>query len=202
MFSISGTIQVQEDGSSPDINNRVELFFDHTGNTDWRAIPHEKWTRVPFREQVLEFELSGPDDPDLAIPESYYKVVKAQSDKLTIFLTAWRRWPNWRTSVFTFDCVSLVPLSQVNVPPIVPELAGLSVTTVDKALEGGRTSPSGEPAVLSEPAPGGQPAGQPPIIPGAGGVPEKKNSFWITLVSIVVLSGLVVAGIWNARRHK
>ena len=202
LFSMNGVIQVQEGGSSPDINNRVELYFDHTGNTDWRAIPHEKWTQVPFQEQELEFEVTGEEDPDLARVERYYSVVKARSDKMTIFLTAWRRWANWRTTHFTFDCMSLAPLSQVNVAPIVPELAGLSVTTVDQALQGGQVVPQGEPAIVTQPGPGGQPAAQPPAFPAAGGEPEKKNSLWVTLVSIVVISGLVVAGVWNARRQR
>lgn len=202
LFSMNGVIQVQKGGSSPDINNRVELYFDHSGNTDWRAIPHEKWIQVPFREQELEFEVSDEEDPDLATVETYYSVVKARSNTMTIFLTAWRRWPNWRTTNFTFDCLSLAPLSQVNIGPIVPELAGLSVTTVDKALAGGQVLPQGEPAIMTQPGPGVQPAGQPPLFPPAGGEPEKKNSLWVTLVSIVVISGLVVAGIWNARRQR
>jgi len=111
-FSISGTIQAQHGARG----HFVELLFDHTGGSDWRAIPHEQWTLLPWKEQELEFNTSGPDDPDIAMIESYSATVRARSDKITIFLSAWRLWPNWRTTIFTLDCISLVPLSSLAQP--------------------------------------------------------------------------------------
>jgi hypothetical protein len=231
MFSISGTIEVQEGASSPDINHRALLYFDQKGGTDWRAIPHEEWTVIPWREQSLEFKRSGPDDPDIAEIEDYYQVVRAESDKLTIFLMGWRRWANWRTGRFTFDCVSLVPLGTVNVVGVVPRLSEISVTTVDDALEAGSAAPPGaapasaepavvpatgnekrgeimEPAVVG-PAEDGESDGTTPsdsaavIIPPSGGVIESTgNALLIGAVSIILIVGLVGAGIWNARRQK
>jgi hypothetical protein len=230
MFSISGTIEVQPGGSSPDINHRTLLYFDQKGGTDWRAIPHEDWTTIPWREQELEFRRSGPDDPDIAEIEDYYQVVRAESDKLTVFLMAWRRWANWRTGRFTFDCVSLVPLGTVNVAGVVPRLSEISVTTVDDALEAGSTAPPGsassavEPAAVPAtgqeknddtavpavvPADGAEsdesapPASEFLIIPPSGGVIESSgNALLIGVVSIFLIFGLVGAGIWNARRQK
>ena len=231
MFSISGTIEAQEGASSPDINHRALLYFDQQGGTDWRAVPHEDWTVIPWREQALEFKRSGEDDPDIAEIEDYYEVVRAKSDKLTIFLMAWRRWANWRTGRFTFDCVSLVPLGTVNVAGVVPRLSEISVTTVDEALEAGSTAPPGsapaaaEPAVVpatgtekrgtsTEPATvasteAGEssetspPASEALIIPPSGGVIESNsNALLIGAVSIILIVGLVGAGIWNARRQK
>ncbi len=207
LFSISGTIQVQKGGTSPDVNNRIELLFDHTGGTNWQATPHEKWTIVPWREQELEFNLSGPNDPDLPTVENYFTVVKARSNKLTIFLTGWRKWPNWRSSVTTFDCISLVPLSTVDVGALVPELTKFSTTDVDKALEGGTGPAPAQPAAVG--APGLPVTGiemilPAIIIPDSGGVPEsnKGNSILIAVASVVVLVGLVGAGFWSARRRK
>jgi hypothetical protein len=211
LFSISGTIEVQEDGDSPDRNHRVLLYFDQQGGTDWRAIPHEDWTDIRWFEQRLEFKRSGPDDPDIADIEDYHEVVTAESDKLTIFIMAWRRWANWRTGIYTFDCVSLVPLNEVNVGGLVPRLSEISVTTVDQALEAGAAVPAGseppaaEPAVV--PADGAESAAPPPaesvIIPPSGGVIESTgNALLIGAVSVVLILGLVGAGIWNARRQK
>jgi hypothetical protein len=149
--------------------------------------------------------------------------VQAESDKLTIFLMAWRRWANWRTGRFTFDCVSLVPLSTVNVAGVVPRLSEISVTTVDDALEAGSAAPPGsapavaEPAVV--PATGNEkrgattedgessgttsPASEALIIPPSGGVIESSgNALLIGAVSIILIVGLVGAGIWNARRQR
>ena len=232
MFSISGTIEVQEGGSSPDINHRALLYFEQQGGTDWRAIPHDEWTVIPWREQSLEFKRSGPDDPDIAEIEDYYKVVRAESDKLTIFLMGWRRWANWRTGRSTFDCVSLVPLGTVNVAGVVPRLSEISVTTVDDALEAGSAAPPGsapsaaepavvpatgseksgddtEPAVVVPPKSAAEkevsilPASEAVVIPPSGGVIESSgNALLIGVVSIILIVGLVGAGVWNARRQK
>ncbi len=212
LFSISGTIEVQPGGDSPDRNHRVLLYFDRHGGTDWRAIPHEKWTDLRWRVQELEFERSGSDDPDTAEIEDYFEVVTAESDKITIFLMGWRRWANWRTGRFTLDCVSLVPLGDVNVSAIVPQLSGVSVTTLDEALEAGAPVPAGAtpaaaPAVA--PAPGAPaatapaPGGESVIIPPSGGILERSgNTLLIGAVSVILIVGLVGAGIWNARRQK
>ncbi|RME75338.1 MAG: hypothetical protein D6784_08120 [Chloroflexi bacterium] len=200
LFSISGTIQVQPGGSSPDINHHMLVYFDHTGNTDWRAIPHEKWIRIPWKEQELEFEVSGPNDPDLAQVEDYYQVVRAKSDKLTIFLMAWRRWANWRTGIFTLDCVSLVPLSEVDVEAILPRLSDLSAPTVDAALG---QEPAVQPAAATQPGPSpdSEPSGETAIIPPSGGILEKESTAWLVgAAAVLVIAGLVAAGVWNSRR--
>jgi hypothetical protein len=207
VFSIKGFIQAQPGASSPDINNRIEVLFDHSGGTDWQAIPHEKWLPVPFREQELEFKTSGPDDPDLARVETYYTLVKANSNRMTVFIDAWRRWPNWRTTIFTIDCISLTPLNQVDVAALAPRLSQFSTTAVDAALKGssgGAAAPAGAP--MSIPATGQSlviPAAEVVAVPAAGGILDTKtNWLLITVASVVVIVGLVGAGVWNARRHK
>jgi hypothetical protein len=209
LFFMAGVIQAQSGATSPDINHRVLLYFDHTGGSDWRAIPHEDWTVVPWREQELEFKISGPDDPDLATVENYYEIVKARSDKLTIFIMAWRRWANWRTGIYTVDCVTLVPVELVDLPAIVPQLSEISTTAVDDALEAAsvEVQPEADPAAEAEPAavPAEEatPAAEPVAIPPSGGILEPAgNSLLIGITSVVLILSLVGAGIWNARRRK
>jgi hypothetical protein len=94
---------------------------------------------------------------------------------------------------------------------LVPRLSEISVTTVDQALEAGAAVPAGseppaaEPAVV--PADAEDSAAPPPaesvIIPPSGGVIESTgNALLIGAVSIVLILGLVGAGVWNARRQK
>lgn len=207
LFAISGTIAAQHGADAPDINNRIELLFDHTGSSDWHAIPHEDWTPLPWKEQELEFKTSGPDDPDLAKVEGYYTIVKARSNRMTVFIDAWRKWPNWRTTIFTVDCISLTPLNQVDVGALAPRLSTISTTAVDAALKGsgGVAGPVAAPAAVpvtgqSEVAPAVEAA---IIVPSAGGILDtKSNWILITAASVAVIVGLVGAGIWNARRRK
>jgi hypothetical protein len=216
LFSMTGTIQVQSGGSSPDINNNTILAFDHTGGQDWSAVPIESWTKVPLKEQELEFKVSGPDDPDLATPEDYYTIVRAKSNKMTVFLGAWRRWANWRTARFTYDCISLVPLDKVDVNRLAPILTQYSTTDVDTALDSPSAAPqpsdaeaqpaSSVPTTPEQTQPTPVPAApveKPAEIPDSGGILEtKENWLLIVVVAGAVISGLIGAGIWNIRRQK
>ncbi|HMR67717.1 MAG TPA: hypothetical protein PKE64_27215, partial [Anaerolineae bacterium] len=123
-FSMKGTFQIQsgattlqpEDPRAPeeDQNHSIELYFDHTGNTDWKAIPHKQWTQIEFEEQKLEFRASE-DDEDLAEVQDYVTFVTAQSNKMTIFLTFWRKWANWRTGIASLDCIALTPATAADI---------------------------------------------------------------------------------------
>jgi hypothetical protein len=124
---------------------------------------------------------------------------------MTIFIEAWRRWPNWRTTIFTLDCVSLAPLNQVDVAALAPRLTQLSTTAVDAALKGSVGAPA--PAVVPMSTAAGQPVAIPAsggvTVPAAGGILDtKSNWLLITVVSVAIILGLVGAGIWNARRQK
>lgn len=130
-FSMSGTIEVQggartETQLGPDgtpvpqaPNHTFELYFDHTGGTNWRAIPFEKWINVPLDEERLFFsfeETERKGEGALAEIDSYETIVTARTNKMTIFITGWRKWANWRTAKFTVDCVSLVPVNLAGNP--------------------------------------------------------------------------------------
>lgn len=200
-FALSGTIQVQKGGKTlqsddPEApleaqNHTIEVSFDPNGGTNWQAIPLEKRNVVQFNEYVLEF--SG-DDPELATVQNYETVVRARTDKLTVFITAWRKWANWRTSRFIVDCVTLEPIGSGGAAP--------AAQAVPPALTG---SPAEEAAVVKpsavEPDTGAAPT-EMQIIPPSGGIVETSGSSLLTvIVSVVVLGGLVGAGIWNIRRR-
>jgi|GEM_PF-1823159 len=212
-FAMSGTIQVQAGGRTEDLvepdgevvvqapNHTFELFLDQTGGTDWRAIPHEKWTILPIREQKLYFtpeEVEKKGEQALTEVESYKTTFTAHSDKITIFLTAWRKWANWRTGIFTVDCVSLVPVDELAV--VTQPAAAVEIPSPAD------TAPSGDaqPAAITEPGntEAQTPAGEAPAtIPPSGGILEDSgNSILVVIASAIVILGLVAAGIWNMRR--
>lgn len=117
-FSMSGTLQIQsgattlqpDDPEAPEQaqNHTIELYFDFTGNTDWQLIPHKNWTQIRWNEEKLEFQVSQDND-DLADIYSYETFVTAESNQMTLFLTLWRKWANWRTGIASIDCVALQP---------------------------------------------------------------------------------------------
>ncbi|GAB4450070.1 MAG: hypothetical protein Kow0031_32550 [Anaerolineae bacterium] len=197
-FSMSGTIQVQKGGTTlqprdPEApreaqNHTIEVYFDPSGGTDWQAIPLEKRHVVQFEEHELEF--SG-EDPALATVQDYETVVRARSDKLTIFITAWRKWANWRTSLFVVDCVTLEPVgvgaAAVAPPPPPPS---------DEAQPAAVVKPS-----AVEPVTEGQPT-EVQIIPPSDGILDTGQGSLLTVIfAVVLVGGLVGAGIWNMRRR-
>lgn len=120
-FSMSGTIQIQLGASTlqPDDpeapreaqNHTVELFFDHRGGTDWKAIPQEEKIILPWKEDDVLFRYDDDEDEGKGVSEieEFETLVTARSNRLTIFIGAWRKWANWRSGYVTVDCVSLVP---------------------------------------------------------------------------------------------
>ncbi len=203
LFSISGTIQIQSGASTlqsddPEApteaqNHTLEISFDQNGGTDWQAIPLEKRHIVEFKENKLEFKISK-DDEDIAVIQDFETVVRARSDKLTIFLTAWRKWSNWRTTRFIVDCVSLVPVTAGAAPAV-------------QSLPSQPAQPDqAQPAAAEQPVTESQPAQTTPdqttqIIPPSGGILDKAgNSLLIIGASVIVLLGLIGAGVWNMRR--
>ncbi len=201
-FSMSGTIQVQIGGTTlqpddPDApiegqNHTIEVSFDRNGATNWQAVPPEKRHIVQFEEEELEFKVSSPNDPDLATIQNFETVVRARTDKLTVFITGWRKWPNWRTTIFTIDCINLEPIGS----PAAQSPAAAPANVSDEAQQAAVVKPS-----AVEPETEGQPT-EVQIIPPSGGILENRGGSLLTVIaSVVVLGGLVGAGIWNIRRR-
>lgn len=195
-FTMSGTIQVQNGATTlqPDDpeaprqaqNHTVEVYFDQTGGTNWKKIPLEKRHVVEFKEEPLEFKTTI-DEPDIATIQDFETIVRARSNKMTIFIDGWRKWANWRATRFTIDCISLVPID-LSVAPSPQSLPARA----DQAQPAAITQPSGSQSTPEETT---------QIIPPSGGILEKAgNSVLFAGVSIIVLLGLVGAGVWNMRR--
>jgi len=198
-FAMSGTIQVQagattlqpDDPDAPieDQNHTIEVYFDPRGGTDWEAIPQYDRHVVEFKEEPLEFNVTR-NDPDIATIQDFETVVRARTDKLTIFITGWRKWANWRSTRFTIDCISLVPIQPVQTahveqPPTAPEPEPAAVVE----------PPEMEAETDAEPA-------EVQIIPPSGGILDRAgNSLLVIGAAVVLLGGLIGAGIWNARRR-
>ncbi len=185
-------------------NHTFELYFDHNGGTDWRAIPHEKWFIIPIKEQKLFFTLEEAEkkgESALSEIEDYETIVTAKSDKMTIFLTAWRKWANWRTTIFVVDCVALTPLNPAGYPgspaaaAAPPPFVEVQVASLEQPAQSETSSTDSQ----AETAP---PENATTIIPDSGGVLDgSSNTILFVMVSLLVILGLVGAGIWNMRRR-
>jgi hypothetical protein len=120
---------------------------------------------------------------------------------MTIFITFWRKWANWRTGIASVDCVALIPVDRASVEvPIGPQPAA-AILAYDNPARAGEGA---EPAVLIQ----GEdiqplsldPPASPQIVPASGGVLERTRSVLTMVASVIVIAGLIGAGIWNMRR--
>lgn len=204
-FALSSTFQIQSGGTTDQPedpkapleapNHTLELYFDHTGNTDWRAIPHERWLIIPIEEEKLEFKVSE-DDEDISEVHTFDSIVQAKSNKVTIFMTFWRKWANWRTGIASIDCVSLIPIDPSRLPSDIVQAASTGAPyQVQLAALG--VQPTGAGGIPTT----GQQTQSGVIIPSAGGILEATGNIVLIIVaSLVVIAGLIGAGIWNMRR--
>jgi hypothetical protein len=182
-------------------NHTFELFFDQAGGTDWTEIPFEQWTNVALREQRLVFDVEEAKEDDgkgIADIQRYTTTVTAASNQMTIFITGWRKWANFRSVIFAIDCVSLEPLSSAGVPASSQPAA---------AAPPPAAAPTNDvqPVAITEPgesqAEEAAPPQAPEIIPPSGGVLEENgNTILVIVASALVILGLVGAGVWNMRR--
>jgi hypothetical protein len=200
-FSMSGTIQIQkgaetlqtDDPDDPifDQNHAIEVSFDPKGGTNWKAIPLEKRHIVEFKEEELEFKTTV-NDPDIATIQSFDTVVRARSDKLTIFITAWRKWSNWRSTRFVVDCVALTPLQSGATTTAPPSTQPTAPSTEAETAAITQTDNQDDQVSPTEVQ----------IIPPSGGIIENGSSSLLVIgLSLLLVLGLVGAGIWNIRRR-
>ncbi|MCD6290249.1 MAG: LysM peptidoglycan-binding domain-containing protein [Anaerolineae bacterium] len=116
-FSIRGMIRADDHDSDP-WRYRVQVAFDHTGNTDWRAV--HNWIELPW-------DTYYPRTAPGAFSE-YDTDVVAQGAKLTVFIRVWKKWGDWYREVdVDVDAVSLTgpaaptaPATPIPTPTPVP----------------------------------------------------------------------------------
>lgn len=151
---------------------RIQYGLDFKGGTDWRAIPADHWIELPWDEQLLggsEFEFS-----------TQTAEVTPPSDKMTLFIRVWNKWPIQSLAEYTVDGLSLVG-------PVPGKVMLVSVET-GEMVEG---SP---PAQLG--ATGGEiPAeevliDQPLPVTGLGDSPNfmEDGRFWAGIMILVMLA--------------
>lgn len=96
---------------------RMQYAIDWDGGTDWQAIPADEWIELPWDEQLIDGEnLFFLDYSTELIPPG---------DSLTLFVRAWKKWPDPSEGQFTIDSFSLKGLVPATVTgETLPETGG------------------------------------------------------------------------------
>lgn len=97
---------VRSDEGSPEASNygyRMQYGIDFNGGTNWES-EDIQWVELMWDDQPRE-DLMGDNEYRM---EAYSTRIKAQTDKLTLFIRGWKKWPDFKEGNFDIDGVSLV----------------------------------------------------------------------------------------------
>lgn len=97
---------VRSDEGSPEASNfgyRMQYGIDFKGGTDWQS-GDIQWVELPWDDQPRE-DLTGQNVYRM---ETYSATIKAQTNKLTLFIRGWKKWADQKEGNYDIDGVSLV----------------------------------------------------------------------------------------------
>lgn len=101
---------VRSDHGSVEKSNygyRLQYGIDYQGGTDWQS-PWIAWVELPWDEQPRD----NPPTPSGYRFESYSTIITAQTERLTLFIRGWQKWPGVWAGNYDVDAVSLVPRTE------------------------------------------------------------------------------------------
>ena len=79
---------------------KMQYAIDWQGGVDWQAIPDDEWVELPWDEQLL-------DSADVEFLKFSAKVTPP-TNRMTLFIRAWNKWPDPVEAQYTLDTLSLV----------------------------------------------------------------------------------------------
>jgi hypothetical protein len=103
-LTIKGLVRSAEgDIVTSDYGYRLQYGIDYEGGTAWELVPEQNWQEIPWDEQPLS-------DPPNGVYrfETFETTLTAKSDKLTLFIRAWKKWLNDGSGLYDLDEISLV----------------------------------------------------------------------------------------------
>lgn len=164
-----------EDEPPQGYEHRMLVTIDLTGGTDWEAIPFEKWTELDWIEQ----ERTGPTYKARFDIGHYSTTFVALSDKATVFIRGWKKFPTITEANYDIDGVSIKGMPPGYVQPT-PTTTG-EPTTIIKPVVITATSTVTTTAT-------------PSAAPDSGGPPTGHFANPSVLVGSLVLVALLVGG--------
>lgn len=103
-LTIKGLIRSEEgDVKLSNYGYRLQYGVDYDGGTAWELVNEQNWQEIQWDEQPLNDPLNGTYRFD-----TFETTITAKSDKLTLFIRAWKKWLNNGVGLYDLDEISLV----------------------------------------------------------------------------------------------
>jgi hypothetical protein len=113
-FSIRGLVRTNTgDVEQTSYGYRLQVGFDLKGGQDWKHV--KKWVELPWDEQLRVQDSFRFD--------VYSQTLTARSDRLTVFVRAWKKWADAGEGDYDVDDIQLVGPARV-----APSAPGIPVT--------------------------------------------------------------------------
>jgi len=161
---------VRSDPGSPEASNfgyRMQVGIDYKGGANWESADI-KWVELKWDDQPRE-DKTGDNQYRM---EVYTATVKAQADKLTLFIRGWKKWADTLEGNYDIDGVSLV----------------------------GPRAPSGQPTAT--PVPGQPTATSVPGMPVTGNEFTFLDNPVLVVASAALLLVLAAGAFWGLSRRR
>jgi len=193
LLTLHGLVRSDEGSiTKSDYGYLLQYGVDFVGGTDWQS-PDVAWIDLPWDEQP---RTAPPTEAGYRM-ETYAATVTAQTDKLTLFIRGWKKWPGALEGDYNIDGLSLVESWLAIVPqpsdtPVV--VTPVPVPTVTPVVSTPAPQSTETPSVAaSTPAPG---------MPQTGGGVSFINDNLLVMTSVLFLAVLIGGVVWNLSRRR
>ncbi len=217
-LSLKGLIRSEEgDIKLSDYGYRLQVGVDYEGGTAWELVPEQNWQEVPWDEQPL----SGTNGAFRV--DAFETTVTAKTDKLTLFIRAWKKWLNNGSGLYNLDEISLVGAAPEtfqaapgqaaavgsSTEPVKTELVapdalvqdsehGADLAPVEQPTA---APPTPVPTTVAAPTAPAAPTGEAQQLPVSGRGDEGSINF-VAILGVVVLLGLLISAAATVLRRQ
>lgn len=175
-LTIKGLIRSAEgDVKLSNYGYRLQYGVDYDGGTAWELVNEQNWQEIQWDEQPLNDPLNGTYRFD-----TFETTITAKSDKLTLFIRAWKKWLNNGVGLYDLDEISLVGLKPEGVQAVAGQVAAVGEAQPEPVLPEAQVQTSehdtdlvpqaAEPEVVPGPTATAQP--EPQAVPQATPAPQ------------------------------
>lgn len=206
-LSLKGLIRSEEgDIKVSDYGYRLQVGVDYEGGTAWELIPEQNWQEAPWDEQPL----SGTNGSFRI--DTFETTLTAKTDKLTLFIRAWKKWLNNGSGLYDLDEISLTGPAPESIQAVPGQVAvvGSSIEPVkiardtpeilqqdaEQGVDLASTPAPTAAATVAPPTPSSTAAAAPANtssqLPVSGRGDERPLNF-IVILGVVVLLGLLIS---------
>lgn len=208
-LTIKGLIRSEEgDIKKSDYGYRLQYGLDYNGGTAWELVDEKNWQELSWDEQPQSASSPNPTYRQ----DTYETTITARSNKLTLFIRAWKKWLNNGSGLYNLDEISLVG-------PAPDGFQAAAGNDNSAQPAGSAAAPSGQTlanvsnqAVSSQPAPAqpqSTPASKPQTAPPAksaqlpvSGQGHDDSINWLMIMSVTVLVILLTGAVTTAIRRR